>query len=482
MSHLIDFYRDLIDNLPVAAVYILGETLVLNKKAVELTGYEKDDIKTLDDWFSLYGEKSQEVRDIYENAKKRGFPSTDRVLFTKKNGEIRVFDFNASLNSTLEVWVMIDVTEKILVEERFTVLFEHSTDAHLLFDKSGIVDCNNAAIKMLNAKNKEEILAHHPAYFSPEYQPCGMRSMDKNKIMDKIAHDLKYHRFEWMHKKITGEEFLVEVTLNPVSVANKNMLLVVWHDLTDIKETQKKLEEERSFHFHAVKMATLGEMASGIAHEINNPLTIILNKANQIIKSLDQAEVNTVEAVKSSKKIISTVDRISKIVKGLRNFARDGANENLACISVKAIVTEVLDLCTARFVSNGIQLKLVAHPNDSVLDINVVCVCVQIEQVLLNLLNNAHDATLNGDSPEVELAVSRDGQYIVITVTDSGPGIPLDIRDKIMQPFFTTKEIGKGTGIGLSISKGIMEKHKGELYLDQESERTRFVVKLPIEN
>lgn len=134
------------------------------------------------------------------------------------------------------------------------------------------------------------------------------------------------------------------------------------------------------------------------------------------------------------------------------------------------------------FRSNGIQLKLVAHPNDSVLDINVVCVCVQIEQVLLNLLNNAHDATLNGDSPEVELAVSRDGQYIVITVTDSGPGIPLDIRDKIMQPFFTTKEIGKGTGIGLSISKGIMEKHKGELYLDQESERTRFVVKLPIEN
>ncbi len=482
MRQQVEFYKELIDNLPVAAVYVLDDKLFLNKKAVELTGYNSEDIACIDDWFAIYGNSGGEVRRVYTEAKQKGFPGTDRVLFPKKNGEVRVFDFTASLTSAVEVWVMIDVTEKILVEERFTVLFEHSTDAHLLFDKTGIVDGNNAAVRMLNAKNKEEILAHHPAYFSPEYQPCGMRSMDKNKLMDKIAHELRYHRFEWMHKKITGEEFLVEVTLNPVSVANKNMLLVVWHDLTDIKEAQKKLEEERSFHCHASKMATLGEMASGIAHEINNPLTIILNKATQITKALEQPEANIAESIKNSQKIVTTVDRISKIVKGLRNFARDGANETYARVSIKSIVTEVLDLCMARFVSNGIQLKLVTLPNESVLDTNILCVCVQIEQVLLNLLNNAHDASINEKSPEVELTVSCENQFVVITVTDSGQGVPVEIRDKIMLPFFTTKEIGKGTGIGLSISKGIIEKHKGQLYLDHAHNRTRFVVKLPIEN
>ncbi|MCF0055795.1 PAS domain-containing hybrid sensor histidine kinase/response regulator [Dyadobacter sp. CY356] len=126
-----------------------------------------------------------------------------------------------------------------LADEKLRVIFQYSTDAHLLFDETGIVDCNEAAIKMLKCKNKSDLLSYHPAIFSPEFQPDGRRSDEKSIEMDKIAYETGYHQFEWIHKKIGGEEFPVEVTLNPVSVAGKLVLLVVWHDITE-----RKLAEE----------------------------------------------------------------------------------------------------------------------------------------------------------------------------------------------------------------------------------------------
>ena len=128
-------------------------------------------------------------------------------------------------------------------EERFRVLFEHSSDAHLLFDETGIVDCNNAAIQMLRCQNKAEVLALHPAVLSPEYQPDGRLSLEKCVEMDATAHRLGYHRFEWIHRKTDGTDFPVEVTLTPVKVAGKATLLVVWHDLTERKLAEDKLRQ-----------------------------------------------------------------------------------------------------------------------------------------------------------------------------------------------------------------------------------------------
>lgn len=126
-----------------------------------------------------------------------------------------------------------------LAEEKLRVIFQYSTDAHLLFDETGIVDCNEAAIKMLRCKNKSDLLSYHPAMFSPEFQPDGRRSDEKSREMDKIAYETGYNQFEWIHSRIGGEEFPVEVTLNPVTIANKRVLLVVWHDITE-----RKLAEE----------------------------------------------------------------------------------------------------------------------------------------------------------------------------------------------------------------------------------------------
>jgi sigma-B regulation protein RsbU (phosphoserine phosphatase) len=125
--------------------------------------------------------------------------------------------------------------------DRFRVLFEHSSDAHFIFDETGITDCNAATIQLLKATDKSQVLALHPAVLSPEYQPDGRRSIEKSKEMDGIARAQGYHRFEWLHRKLDGEVFPVEVTLNAVHIGGKPALIVVWHDLTEIKRAEAEL-------------------------------------------------------------------------------------------------------------------------------------------------------------------------------------------------------------------------------------------------
>lgn len=126
-----------------------------------------------------------------------------------------------------------DITHSKNAEERLNVIFEYSTDAHFLLNENGIIDCNKAALTMSGCKSKEEMFSLPPATFSPEYQPDGQLSVEKARKMDRIAFMNGFHRFEWMHKKTTGEEFLVEVTLNPVMIGNSQVLLGAWHDISE---------------------------------------------------------------------------------------------------------------------------------------------------------------------------------------------------------------------------------------------------------
>ena len=127
--------------------------------------------------------------------------------------------------------------------DRFRILFEHSSDAHLIFDERGITDCNDATIELLKATSKAQVLALHPAVLSPEYQPDGRLSLEKSKEMDGLAKVRGYHRFEWMHRKVNGEVFPVEVTLNSVEIGGRPAMIVVWHDLTEIKRVEAELRK-----------------------------------------------------------------------------------------------------------------------------------------------------------------------------------------------------------------------------------------------
>lgn len=226
----------------------------------------------------------------------------------------------------------------------------------------------------------------------------------------------------------------------------------------------------------AAKMSALGEMAGGVAHEINTPLATILLIADKLHGQFRNGKSNPAADLKAMEIILNTVERIGKIVKGMRLFAGDRGSDPMTSTPVEQFINDTLSLCQQRFKNGGVEIQIKGLENPNLI---VECRPTEISQIILNLLNNAYDAVETLDDRWIEIAVADRAAEVNIAVTDSGPGIAPEFREKIMQPFFTTKELGKGTGMGLSISQSLAKAHGGKLFIDENVERTRFVLTLP---
>lgn len=241
-----------------------------------------------------------------------------------------------------------------------------------------------------------------------------------------------------------------------------------------LKESQKIVTEQQESIAARSKLSALGEMAGGVAHEINTPLAVIQLRTNQLIEAMSEDIIDKELFDRALYAIDQTVTRIAKIVNGLRAFARDGKNDPMAVYLVSDIIQDTLGLCSERFANNGIKLEYVCLK-----EAEINCRPTEISQVLLNLLNNAFDAVENEPEKWVRIETTEVQEKIQVSVCDSGKGIPVEIQEKIMQPFFTTKEIGKGTGLGLSISRGIVQSHGGSLQIDNSVKNTKFILTFP---
>ncbi len=239
-------------------------------------------------------------------------------------------------------------------------------------------------------------------------------------------------------------------------------------DVTDLRDNEIRL-------IQASKMSSLGEMSAGIAHEVNNPLCIIKANASRIKTAMSSENFDVEGIIKYINSIDKTVERIVKIIDGLRNFSREASDDSFEMTSLSNIINETLSLCAYRFEVEKVELKI-----NSICDkAQIECRPSQIQQVLVNILSNALDALKDRELKWVEVSTVDLGDFISILITDSGDGIPPAIRNKVLNPFFTTKEIGKGTGLGLSISSGIINSHNGTLIIDETCLNTRFVITLP---
>jgi PAS domain S-box-containing protein len=226
----------------------------------------------------------------------------------------------------------------------------------------------------------------------------------------------------------------------------------------------------------AAKMSALGEMAGGMAHEVNNPMGIIHARASDLMEIAENCETVPAELVRTTMdKIRKTSSRVTTITMALRRFARETRGDAAQDTGVGEILDETLPFCMERLKQSSVELRIAPVAKSLRID----CRPTEISQVILNLLNNAVDAVGPLPNKWVEVQVRGVEEEVEISVMDSGSGIPEKLRDKIGQPFFTTKMIGQGTGLGLSISKGIIEAHGGRLSLDAECEHTRFLVRLP---
>lgn len=238
----------------------------------------------------------------------------------------------------------------------------------------------------------------------------------------------------------------------------------------------KTIKEQRLKIISSAKMSSLGEMAGGVAHEINTPLATMNMRLEQLEVDFNDDSASKEEIVNSIHVLKLTTERIGKIVNGLRFFAREGSADALQPAFVHEIIMETLAFCQERFRNHGVELTLMPQEENY---FKIHCRSVEISQVFLNLLNNSFDAIQSFEEKWVRIEITEKESYIAISFTDSGKGIPKHLHEKILQPFFTTKDIGKGTGLGLSLSKGIIESHSGRIYLDAQCPNTRFVIELP---
>ncbi len=279
------------------------------------------------------------------------------------------------------------------------------------------------------------------------------------------------------------ESFLIDGEVHHMRawkiVISENEVISIGLDERETLDIEKQLEIEKSRSLEAARLSSLSDMAGGIAHEINNPLSIIKMCIQGIRKNIENKKANLSDSQVRDQingyleKTDKTIDRVVQIIRGLRTFAREGTDDPFEEILLEDLLEETMEFTKLRLNSLGIKLVF-----DIPQGFTIHARGVLLSQVLLNLLNNSIDALTDQDRKWIKIgAVEAKGRKI-IRVTDSGEGIAPKLRKKVFNPFFTTKEPQKGTGLGLSISKGIVEDMGGRFYYDDSSTNTSFVISL----
>lgn len=261
----------------------------------------------------------------------------------------------------------------------------------------------------------------------------------------------------------------------------RELYLLNFQNITHIVEAQNLIKKQQASLIEQSKMTALGQMSSGMAHEINNPLAIISSEAEELLEiAEDEGQVSQKDAESISINIKKTTDRIAKIIRGLRIFARQTDASEKAETNISHLVDEVISMSSEKFKSNGVKFN-VNIPSELKEEQNQVFANeVQLLQVLVNLLNNAYDAIKEQNDKRIGFEWRVLPDCHLFTISDNGPGIDSKNKVKIFDPFFTTKKVGHGTGLGLSLSKSIIEDHGGHLELLESQEGASFLVKLPI--
>jgi len=243
--------------------------------------------------------------------------------------------------------------------------------------------------------------------------------------------------------------------------------------ISAIRERDEKLREQTEQQLgQSEKLASLGRLASGIAHEINNPLTGILTYSSMLLEDFKETEFE-----EDLQTIVDETMRCRKIVKGILDFARETKLEK-EIANVNTALKQALSILERHYNFHNIEIMMDLHDDlpEIMLDMNL------IRSVFNNLAVNAADAMPDGGQLRVSTGFSPRTQLITINFTDTGIGIPPENIPKIFDPFFTTKEPGKGTGLGMSVTYGIIKRHNGTIDISSEiGEGTTVTIELPLE-
>ena len=354
-------------------------------------------------------------------------------------------------------------------EKKYHEIFNHIPNPVFVLDADSleIIDCNDS-VEAVYGFSKDKVL--HGSFVDLFAQD------EKDRYREKIKTSAVINRIKHLDKQ--GKILFVNIRISLAEYPGKKVLLVTISDITQRLETEQQL-------IQASKMATLGEMATGVAHELNQPLSVIKTASSFSIKKLNKKEsIGGDTLFNLLNKIDGNVDRATKIINHMRQFARK-SDLDFEKVQVNDVMQSAFEIFSQQLILRGIEViwqlerdlpKINADPS-------------RLEQVFINILINARDAIEERWGPEesekadkrIILKTKRKADIIISEVCDTGMGIPPTIKDKIFEPFFTTKEVGKGTGLGLSISYGIIKDCGGSIRVRPNTpEGACFIIQFPI--
>jgi PAS domain S-box-containing protein len=373
-----------------------------------------------------------------------------------------------------------DVTEREASDERFRMLFERSTDAHMLYDAEGIIDCNDATLRMLRAPNRDRLMGRRPAELSPHRQPDGRLSVVVAGQMRARARITGYHRFEWTHLRHDGTQFQVEVTLTPMRMHGREVILAVWHDITERKAVEDALRLAKDAAESANK--TKSEFMTRMNHELRTPLTAIIGFSNILLKGrkgplTPEAQIYAERILDNGMHLLSVINQIldvAKVEAGHMEIDRE-------TVAVDNLVNETLAMLESTAEAKGLMLRKEIPTRV----LPMVTDAAKLRQILINLVGNAIKFTTEGEVLVRVVTDARSGAPREIVVRDTGIGIPVERQAKIFDPFeqgdsSTRREFG-GTGLGLSIVKTFAQLIGSTVEVESEvGVGTTFTVRLPL--
>ncbi len=469
-------YRELFDSIQEGLFFATpdGRFLDVNDAMVRMLGYEsRDELLRNDVGSYLYPAPEARERILHELHSKgvlRNYEETLRrkdgtLLYTLQNiTGVR----DASGRIAQMRGLMLDVTEQKMFqaqlqrERDFNQKILNTTQSMILvLDTAGLISYANRRCYEAGYR-EEEMIGRHLVDLVDSPQRKEFEA-----ALETTAHGHQVENLEARAKRGDGTLGYFSISLSPMRDEQDavNSVVVVMTDITDAALLQAKLA-------HAERMATIGRLVSGVAHEVNNPLAAILGFTDLLIEN---PEIPA-SAHESLEIILQETQRTKNIVQDLLSFARQRPVQREA-VQLGAILRQTIKLRSYDFTSHGVEVveefeeDLPATIGDS----------QQLQQVFLNIVNNAYDAIQEaGRRGVIRMSARRSGDSVEVAITDNGTGISDTAR--IFDPFFTTKPTGKGTGLGLSICYGIVRAHGGEIqcWNNEDGEGSTFQVKLPV--
>jgi histidine kinase len=376
----------------------------------------------------------------------------------------------AAMELCLDITHLKELEEQLKIsEQKYHAIFDNSPSPVFVLDALSLVilDCNEAVGVVYGYPTSEITGKSFLELFRPEEKEENALSLKKLALRDQVRHLTK-----------DGRTIYVNIRVSPSKYLGRDALIVTTSDTTQRVEMEQQL-------IQASKMATLGEMATGVAHELNQPLSVIKTSSNFFMRKVSKDEPIDAKILHTmASKISSSVDRATKIISHMREFGRKsiGSREG---VDVNRVLRNAQDILSRQLELRGIEVVWALQENLPM----ILAEPSRLEQVIINLLVNARDAIEDKvesgkgrrGEDKIYIRTFSDSKTVRIEVMDTGLGIPEAVMGKIFEPFFTTKRPGKGTGLGLSISYGIVKDFGGTIQASSEKERgARFVIEFPI--